>query len=58
MGNSAAMALQVNSDRKGPTGKPDKMDKREHKVQWAQLENLEKTGRPDKVKPIHFDYIN
>jgi hypothetical protein len=33
MGNLAAMALQVNSDRKVPTGKPGKMDKREHKVQ-------------------------
>ncbi len=48
------MALQVNSDRKVPTGKPDKMDKRELKVQWAQLENREKTGRQDKVKIIPF----
>jgi hypothetical protein len=54
MANSALMELRVNQDRKVPTDKKVKMDKRELKVQSAHPVNLVKMDRPDKVKHLLY----
>ena len=57
MANSALMELRVNQDRKVPTDKKVKMDKRELKVQSAHPVNLVKMDRPDKVKHLLYYFL-
>jgi hypothetical protein len=57
MANSALMELWVNPDRKVPTDKPVKMDKRELKVQSVHPVNLVKMDRPDKVKHLLHNFF-